>query len=77
MEISKLRKMLNSFERNHGKLYESVDVHVYGENITFNAIAAGIVDGIKLNMVTIETDKLVDGTYDKETVPIDCGVFSS
>ena len=55
MEINKLRKVLTSFERNHGKLYESVDVEVTGEDITYNAKAATTVDGAKLNVVQDDT----------------------
>ena len=54
MEINKLRKVLTSFERNHGKLYESVDVEVKGEDITFNAKAVQELDGVKINVVSAE-----------------------
>lgn len=55
MEIGKLRKVLASFERNHGKLYESVDVHVQGEDVTYNAKAATMVDGARLNVISDES----------------------
>lgn len=56
MEIGKLRKVLASFERNHGKLYANVDVHVQGEDITYNAKAAAIVDGARLNIVNVDCE---------------------
>lgn len=63
MEISKLRKVLTSFERNHGKLYESVDVEVTGEDITFNAKAVQRLDGIKMNVINVDCEPapLTDG----------------